>query len=388
MAQKLIEEGKAYYCFCTDEELEKRRQEALSRGESPHYDGKCRNISKNEALERIKNGEKAVIRFKVLEEDIEFKDIVRGELKFEYGVVGDFIIMRSNGMPTYNFAVVIDDMSMKVTHIFRGEEHLSNTPRQIMLYKAFNAPIPEFGHLSLLLGEDRQKLSKRNGSSSVSQLREEGILPKALINYLFLLGWTSHSDQEIFEREEMTKIFDSENLVKNPQVFDIKKLRWINHHYIKELSDEDLIKYTREYVDNKFLENAPSEFIDKVILACRNDLETLRDINKRAPFFFNENIQYDSSLLEFLPDINALKELFSRYVEILNNMETLEKQAMHKELKTLGKELGIKGKSLFIPMRLALTGQEEGPGVYDIIYAIGAERTKKRFDNLLSWIDK
>jgi len=388
MANKLVEDGKAYYCFCSDEEIEERKKQQIKKGLSHHYDGKCRSIPKEDALKRIKSGENHVIRFKALEEDIIFKDLVRGELKFEQGVVGDFIIMRSNGIPTYNFAVVIDDIDMKISHVFRGEEHLSNTPKQIMLYKAFNKPIPEFGHLSILLGEDRQKLSKRNGSSTVALLRSEGILSEAMINYLFLLGWTSHSDQEIFKRNEMSSLFNCKNLVKNPQIFDIKKLRWINHKYIIDLPDESLVSRTLPFMDKSLLANNSKEFIKRVILSCRNDMEVLSDINKRAPFFFKEPEKYDETLLEFLPKIDILEKLFNEYIARLSKLEKFEKQEMHATLKALGKELQIKGKQLFIPMRLALTGQEEGPGVYDIIYAIGIDNTKIRFNKLILWLSK
>lgn len=384
LAFDLVKNGKAYYCFCSDEVLEEKRKKALAEGKNPHYDGTCRNIDLEEAKKRINNGEKPVIRFKVPYRDYKIDDLVRGEVIFDKNMVGDFIILRSNEMPTYNFAVVVDDIDMQITHVFRGEEHLSNTPRQLMLYEAFNKKAPEFGHLSILLGKDRQKLSKRHGATSVLELRKMGILPQSLLNYLLLLGWSPGSNEEFFTYEEMVKRFDVKGLIKHPQMFDMQKLLWLNHEYIQKFNDNEIFEYCYPYFKEKKYSN-DREFLRRLAIFCKEAIFSYEDIDKRAYYVVNDEFEYDTSLLKSL-DIEKTYDLIIKYKQEINKLKFTDKLILHNTLKKVGKELKLKGKALFLPLRLALTGKEEGPGIYDLIIALGVINTSKRLERFLEYI--
>ncbi|MBQ2763508.1 MAG: glutamate--tRNA ligase, partial [Firmicutes bacterium] len=243
--QKLLDEGKAYYCFCSEEELAKEKEEQQARGEMPKYSGKCRHLTKEQQQELLDKGIKPVIRFHVPEgETVVVDDQVRGEVTFETDGIGDFIIVKSDGIPVYNFAVVLDDVTMKITHVIRGEEHLSNTPRQLMLYDALGYEKPKFAHISLILGRDNEgkltKMSKRHGSTSVVAYKEQGFLPEAIDNFLALLGWAPGGEEELFTLEQLTQEFSLDHVSKSPAVFDIEKLKWINGMYIRKASGERL----------------------------------------------------------------------------------------------------------------------------------------------------
>ncbi|MDY2905408.1 MAG: glutamate--tRNA ligase, partial [Caecibacter massiliensis] len=240
---KLLAEGKAYYCFCTPEELEAEKEAQLAKGETPVYSGKCSHLSPEQVQQYLKEGRSYVIRVKTPKnETLEFDDLVRGHVAFDSNKVGDFVIVKSDGIPVYNYCVVMDDALMHITHVIRAEEHLSNTPRQLVLYKALGFPVPTFAHVSLILGKDKKKMSKRHGATSVQQYRDLGYLPQAIDNFLALLGWTPDSDQEIFSMEELCQQFSLDRVAKNPAVFDIEKLNWINFHYMKELDEDQLLE--------------------------------------------------------------------------------------------------------------------------------------------------
>ncbi|OGC38721.1 glutamate--tRNA ligase, partial [candidate division WOR-1 bacterium RIFOXYD2_FULL_36_8] len=233
-ADKLLKEGKAYYCFCTTEELNKQRKEAAEKKEAPKYNKTCTKLTQEEVQNRIKNGLPYVIRFAMPEsEKIEIDDLIRGKVVFESDLLDDFVIMKSDGFPTYNFAAVVDDHLMQITHIIRGDDHLSNTPRQIALYEAFAFELPKFAHIPMILGNDKKRLSKRHGATSVIAYKDMWYLPEAMINYLARLGW-GHKDEEIFSREELLKMFSLDGVTKNPAVFDVEKLNWLNGQYIRK----------------------------------------------------------------------------------------------------------------------------------------------------------
>ena len=227
--EQLLASGQAYHCYCTEEELETERQALLAKGETPRYGGRCRNLSEEEKAALEAAGRKPVVRFRVPEgQDIVFQDMVRETVRFESAGVGDFVIVKSDGIPVYNYAVVIDDMLMKITHVIRAEEHLSNTPRQWLLYKALGFEAPQFGHISLILGKDRSKMSKRHGATSVEQYRQLGYLPEAIVNFLALLGWAPPGEEELFTSQELIEKFSMDRVAKNPAVFDVDKLNYIN----------------------------------------------------------------------------------------------------------------------------------------------------------------
>lgn len=238
--EQLLAEGKAYYCYCTDEELEAERQALLAKGEMPRYMGHCRNLTSEQKAEYEKQGRKPTVRFKVpANQQIVVHDLVRGDVTFDSNGIGDFVIVKSDGIPTYNYAVVIDDHLMKINHVIRAEEHLSNTPRQCLVYDALGFEKPVFGHISLILGKDHTKMSKRHGATSVDQYRQLGYLPAGINNFLALLGWAPNSEQEIFSMEELIKEFSMEHVAKNPAVFDLDKLNFINQHYVRQLNEKE-----------------------------------------------------------------------------------------------------------------------------------------------------
>src|SRR4051794_24883437 len=238
-ALKLVDEGKAYYCFCTQEQLEKQREQALKEGRQPIYPGTCRNLGNDEARKRLAAGEQGAIRLHIPERPIRFHDIVRGDVEFSSEVVSDPIILRSTGVPVYNYVVVVDDAEMKITHVIRGDDHLSNTPKQVALYEALGWPVPEFAHLSTILGPDRERLSKRHGATSVAAFREMGVLPEALMNYMALLGWApAGGARDLFPPQQLVKEFRLERVTPSPAVFDFEKLYWLNRHYIKQRADK------------------------------------------------------------------------------------------------------------------------------------------------------
>ena len=247
---QLLAEGKAYYCYCTPEELEAEREALTAKGMMPRYMGKCRNLTPEQKAEYEAQGRKPTIRFRVPEGvDLTFNDMVRGEVHFDSDGIGDFVIVKADGIPTYNYAVVIDDSLMHITHVIRAEEHLSNTPRQLLVYDALGFERPVFGHISLILGKDKKKMSKRHGATSVDQYRQLGYLPHALVNFLALLGWAPTDEQEIFSEEELIKAFNMDHVAKNPAVFDIEKLNWINFQYMKQLTPDQLLELTLPFIE-------------------------------------------------------------------------------------------------------------------------------------------
>ena len=297
---KLLAEGKAYHCFCTDEELESERQTLMAQEKMPIYQGKCRNLTQEQKTELLAAGRKPTVRFKTPEnQQIIFDDMVRGTVSFDSNGVGDFVIVKSDGIPVYNYAVVLDDALMKITHVIRAEEHLSNTPRQIVLYEALEFKLPTFGHISLILGKDRTKMSKRHGATSVEQYRKLGYLPEAIVNFLALLGWAPDSEQEIFSTEELINLFSMDRVAKNPAVFDIDKLNWLNSNYIKnaeaalilELALPHLVEagYITADVDTA-TKNDLIKFVDII----KEHLSFAAQVVEHVDVYFNEEFDFEN----------------------------------------------------------------------------------------------
>ncbi len=361
-AQKLIESGHAYPCFCTVEELEQERQEAEKRGIPYRYSGKCRRLTLEEAEAFRKEGKPYTVRFKVPEgQVVVFEDLIKGHIAINTDDFGDFVIVRSDGTPTYNFVVVVDDALMGVTHVIRGEDHIPNTPKQILIYQALGFPVPKFAHLPVILGEDRSKLSKRHGAVSVRAYREEGYLPEAMFNYLCLLGWSSKEGREIFSKEELIEVFSLEDINSSPAVFDKNKLRWLNGVYIRELVSLD--RLTDEFV--KFLEKegikAQRDYVKKVLEKTRDAFETLKEGVEKLSFFFVEELSYSEeakAVLEKETSKNALFAFLSKLPE-----EPLTSQKVKEMAKEVQKELGIKAKDFWHALRASLTGELEGVSI-------------------------
>ncbi len=385
LADKLLKEGKAYKCFCSEEELNKKRKESLLKGIPPRYDGKCCNLSSEEIVSYEQKGIKPSIRFKVDSGLIEFEDMVRGKMTFKGSDIGDFVILRSDGVSAYNFAVTVDDDLMKITHVIRGEDHLSNTPRQILLNQAMGFDSPRFAHLSMILGHDKSRLSKRHGAESVKELREEGYLPEAVINYLSLLGWSSEDGREIMPLNDIIKLFSIERVSKSPAVFDIKKLRWINSHYIKNKDIAELTKIILPYFAKIGIsaETVDKNWLYKVVDTIRDNIETLSDIDKYTGIFFDENIKIESENLEILKD-NTAMEVLKLFKEMIEAEEIITKEIADKIILGIKEKTNLKGKKLMMPIRIALTGKTEGPELKKIMEVLGKERIIKRVNNIIS----
>lgn len=388
--QRLLDEGKAYYCYCTEEELEESRTQQLAEGKTPVYNDHCRSLTEEEIAKYKESGRKPVIRLRVPKEGVfAFDDMVRGHVTFQAAGVGDFIIMKSDGIPVYNFAVVVDDALMNITHVIRAEEHLSNTPRQIAIYQALGYDIPKFGHISLILGSDHKKMSKRHGATSVDEYRKMGYLSDAVVNYLALLGWAPKGEQEIFTREELIEQFSMKRVSANDAVFDIEKLNWINFQYMKQLSPEELLELTLPFIINAGYITGPlsdekKEWLKKVVWFVRDHLYYGAQTPENVKIFFEEmSTITDKEMLDIM-NRETSKMIIKSFAEKLSDLDTFNESSIKDVFSNLMKESGIKGKAAFEPVRIALTGEIHGPGLYTLIELFGKEKTIQRLKSSLT----
>lgn len=387
---ELLEKGLAYYCYCSEEELEEERQNLLKNGLMPRYMGKCRNLTKEQIAKYEQEGRKPTIRFRVPEnETLLVEDLVRGDVEFNTNDIGDFVIVKSDGIPTYNFAVVVDDHLMKITHVIRGEEHLSNTPRQLLIYKAFGWEIPKFAHVSLILGKDRTKMSKRHGSTHVEQYREKGYLKDGLINFLALLGWSPQDETEIFDMDYLINNFTLERVSKNPAIFDLDKLNYINSQHIKRKSIDEIYEMSLKffiranYVSENEIESK-KEMLKRIISVIYDGLDYLEQIIEKAEVFFNNDIKLEKEAEEVVKWENA-KLVVEAFENKMKNVDTLDIDIVKNIFKQIQKETGIKGKNLFMPIRVALTGKVHGPELVEIVQIVGKENILKRLELSKMW---
>lgn len=390
--EKLLETGQAYHCYCTEEELEAERQELSGRGETPRYLGKCRNLSVKDKDELCSLGRKPVVRFRVPEGRlIVVDDLVRGRVEFESDGIGDYIIVKSDGIPVYNFAVVMDDVLMGITHILRGEEHLSNTPRQILLYEALGFPLPAFAHISLILGEDRSKMSKRHGATSVVQYREQGYLPAALVNFLALLGWSPEGEEEIFSLDELTRLFSLERVSKSPAVFNFEKLKWMNSYYIRQLPLDELTRLSLPHLAGAGLfEEKPSRerfaWLKEAMATAQEKLEYIAQAPDLLRIFFGEEVFLDENDEE-AKQVLALETsaaVMAAFRERALAYDSWDGETVRGILKDIGKSLDVKGKALFMTVRAAVSGQSHGPDLSVLLTLLGPQLVAKRLNSTLS----
>jgi glutamyl-tRNA synthetase/nondiscriminating glutamyl-tRNA synthetase len=377
---ELMSRGQAYHCFCSEEQLEMDRYQALRNMQPPKYVGRCRNLTAHEARKRIDAGEPAVIRFRVPEGDreIAFDDLVRGRVSFMTDVIGDFVLVRSGGVPAYNFAVVVDDALMEISHVIRGEDHISNTPRQLLLYEAFGWTPPRFGHVPNVLGSDHAKLSKRHGATSMGEFRERGYLPEALANYLALIGWSPGENQELLPLDELARRFHIEDVGKSAGVFDPEKLAWANRHYLKLADPKRLVELTLPFLEKQTWIREPgpglsraesreikdpnaSEFLARAVGIAAQSVDALDQVTARLHFLF------DYSAAVALADpalrseaIEARRVIAALAEETAKSGPLTDKETFRTMAARIREHTGAKGKALFHPIRLALTGEAEG----------------------------
>lgn len=388
---QLLQEGKAYYCYMTEEELEAEREAQKARGEMPRYSGRDRDLTAEQRKAYEDKGLSPVVRFRVpAGQVIRIDDAVRGDVTFESDGIGDFVIARKDGIPMYNFAVVVDDHLMKISHVVRGEEHLSNTPRQVMLYQAFGWEAPRFAHASLILNPDRQKMSKRDESiiQFVEQYKELGYMPEALVNFLALLGWSPVGEEEIFSMEELGEQFSLERVSKAPAVFDTDKLAWMNNQYIKkadldtvvELALPHLIKAGRLPED---MNEERKEWAKRLIGLYQEQLQYAAEIVELTDLFFKTEIEYNEEAQAVL-DEEQVPEVLAQLVLELDKIEDFVAENIKAAIKATQKATGHKGKKLFMPIRVATTGQTHGPELPDAIEVLGKAVVSARLQRLLN----
>tara|TARA_Y100001960_G_C14751699_1_gene868857 strand:+ start:130 stop:1527 length:1398 start_codon:yes stop_codon:yes gene_type:complete len=376
---RLLSTGKAYHCYCTPEELDQKRSDAQKAGVKPKYDGTCRE--RTDAPH-----EPFVIRFKAPSEGlVVVEDLLRGKVTFDVAELDDLIIQRTDGSPTYNFVVVVDDSEMGITHVIRGDDHLSNTPRQCLLYDALGFKRPRFSHISMILGQDKTRLSKRHGATSALAYRDMGYLPDAMINYLARLGW-SHGNQEIFSREEMIEHFSFDSVHTSAAVFDADKLSWLNEHYIKSTPNEELAKYLEPYlIKAEVLQKDHGLSWQKIarVVPCLNERsKTLVEMAEKSAFFFKQQVEFDEKARsKFLTDES--KPLIEKIITKLSALDDYSVEKIELLFKKIVEEEGVKLGKLAQPMRVALTGATVSPGIYDVIMLLGKEETLKRLKNVV-----
>jgi glutamyl-tRNA synthetase len=367
---KLLNQGKAYWCHCRPEDIEEKRQAALKNGGKPRYDGHCRDLGLGPAPG-------GVIRFKSPPAKIiSWPDLIKGPIEVNSEELDDLVLIKSDGFPTYNLAVVVDDITMGITHIVRGDDHVNNTPRQILLYQALEAELPLFGHVPMILGQDKTRLSKRHGATSVMAYREMGYLPQALVNYLARLGW-SYGDQEIFSLEEMVQLFTLKRVGKSDSVFNQEKLNWLNAHYIKETPVSDLAKMVLPFFVAKGIEPSDLDELAKIMVTVRERGKTLDELAEKALFYFQDPPPLDPK--------EAAKLLTSDGKAVLTELDLRLKanypithEAFNELLATFAGERNVKIGPIAQPLRLALTGKTASPGLYDILEILGPQKVANR----------
>ncbi|MBP3953384.1 glutamate--tRNA ligase [Bacillus suaedae] len=388
---QLLEEGKAYYCYMTEEELEAEREAQKAKGEMPRYSGRDRDLTDEQRKAYEEKGLKPVVRFRVPEDkSLVIDDAVRGEVTFESNGIGDFVIARKDGIPMYNFAVTIDDHLMKISHVIRGEEHLSNTPRQVLLYEAFGWDVPRFAHASLILNPDRQKMSKRDESiiQFVEQYKELGYLPEALVNFLALLGWSPVGEEEIFSIEQLGQQFGLERVSKAPAVFDTDKLAWMNNQYIKQADLDTVVNLALPHLIAagrlpESLSDEQNDWARRLIGLYQEQLQYGAEIVELTELFFKTEIEYNEEAQTVL-DEEQVPEVLAQFVKELEQLESFEAASIKSAIKSTQKATGQKGKKLFMPIRVATTGQTHGPELPDSIEVLGKEVVIARLNKLLA----
>jgi len=383
--QDLLDRGLAYRCYCTEEELEQEREEQMSRGETPRYSGKHRDLTDEQRSAFEAEGRVASIRFRVPEErTYTFDDMVKGTISFNSKETGDFVIVKKDGIPTYNFAVALDDHLMKISHVLRGEDHISNTPRQLMVYEAFGWEPPQFGHMTLIVGDDHKKLSKRNESiiQFIEQYDQLGYLPEALFNFIALLGWSPEGEEEVFSKEQLISIFDEHRLSKSPAVFDTNKLAHLNNMYIKNADPDRIADLAIPHLQKASrlpseLTAEQQEWAHALVALYQEQMTAASDIVELSDVFFRTHLELDAEGIEVMSG-EQVPAVLSAFLAKIEQSDEYNAQKIAAMIKEVQKETGFKGKQLFMPIRVALTGQTHGRDLNQTIWLLGKGRVLDR----------
>lgn len=373
--QKLLDRGAAYYCDCSPEDLAQRREAARAAGLKPKYDGRCRDRGLGPGPDRV-------IRFRCPDVGTTvLNDLIKGPIFFENAELDDLVLQRSDGMPTYNFAVVIDDVTMGITHIIRGDDHVNNTPRQILIYQALGEALPHFAHVPMILGQDRARMSKRHGATSVMAYKEMGYLPEALINYLVRLGW-SHGDQEVFTREELIRYFTLDTVGKAPSVFNPEKLEWLNAHYIKERGADSLVPLLEPFLEARGYAGKPTKYLAKAVKTLQPRASRLTDMADAMKFYLVDEVEIEpGAAKKFLVPEN--RPALEKVMAALKAMDRFDEKGLEAVFTGVVQELGVKLGKIAQPVRVALTGTTVSPGLFEIIDVLGKDTALKRLARAL-----
>ncbi|HEY3316217.1 MAG TPA: glutamate--tRNA ligase [Bacillota bacterium] len=383
-AETLTALGAAYECFCTPEELAERRAEARRLGQAPRYDGRCRDLTEDDKRRLAADGRRPVLRIKVPTEGTTVvEDLIRGTVVFENALLDDFVIMKSDGTPTYNFACVIDDHTMGITHVLRADEHLSNTPKQIVAYRAFGWDCPAFAHVPMILAPDRSKLSKRHGAASVEEFQEAGYLPEAIVNYLAFLGWSPEGGEEVLRLEDMKQQFSLDRVSKNAAIYDINKLTWMNGHYIRTIDLDRLTDAALPFMIRAGLIGEPvtedrRDYVKAILTSLRDRIKTLGELPEAAAYFFRDDFDYDPKGVQKYLSQPDVADLLDQAREILAGLERFDQESCEAAYRGLIEGRGLKGGALIHPTRVALSGRTAGPSLFEILALLGRERTLGR----------
>jgi len=390
IAQQLIANNQAYYCYCSQEKLAERRKKLGEKDERAYrYDGHCRNLGEEEKKKLEAEGLPKAVRFKVETGKTFYQDIVYGSLTIDNNEIDDFIIMRTDGIPTYNFAVVVDDHDMRISHVIRGDDHLSNTPKQVMLYQALGWKQPDFAHVPLILGPDKKRLSKRHGATSVSEYDEAGYLPDAMLNFLSLLGWSPGDNREIMTKQQLIESFSLNGIGKKSAVFDETKLIWMNGQYINQMSDDEILNRilptlkARNLVEDGKIDKI---YIRRVISLLKPKIKKIADFASLGSYFFKDPDQFDPEAINKYWQDKAVVDRLKETNQQLSKLDNFDTTTIENSLRSLADELGIAASKLIHPIRLALSGVSVGPGLFEMMEAMGKEVVMRRITKAISWL--
>ena len=387
---ELLANGQAYYCFCSSEELQQEKEAARNQKRDYKYSRRCRELTPTEVEERLQQGLRPVIRIKAPDSGTTVvQDLIRGEVEFSNALLDDFIIAKSDGWPTYNFAVVVDDSGMKITHVIRAEEHLSNTPKQLLIYEALGLNPPAFAHASMILAPDRSKLSKRHGATSVQEFRDEGYLPEALLNYLALLGWSSGDDRDLWTLDELVGEFSLDGISRSPAIYDIEKLTWMNGHYISNSNAERLLSLSgNQNQMQKYLSEYPREYLLQVLDLVGNRVKTLNEIPAAMQYFCEDVDSYDAKgVTKHFTKPNTLK-ILNTVINIVEKSPQFEASVIEDLLRQQAESMQLKAAELIHPTRLALSGRTNTPGLFEVMEILGREKCLHRLKKAVAYISE
>lgn len=394
-AEQLLKDKKAYYCYCTREELAESRKKQSRENKSLKYDRHCLNLSEEDKKRYEAEGRKPVIRLKIPAREIVFNDLLRGKVTFDGGLLSDFVIVKSDGIPTYNYAVVVDDVLMKITDVMRGDDHISNTPKQIVIYDALGFDVPKFAHIPMIMGQDHARLSKRHGATSVMEYKKMGYVPEAVVNYIAHLGWSSGDEKEIFSKEELIKEFTLDKISRHAAVFSMDKLNWFNSEYLKKMPIDSLTKMLLPFLkEANYIENEESlspkknEYIKEVVKLMQGRIKNFSQFIDYADYFFVDKINIEPQAFDSVLNKEDVPGILQSLQERLSALKCWDEESIENAVREVASSLQIKGGQIIHPTRVALSGKKVGPGLFELMLVLGQNKTVNRLQEAIEKIEE